>query len=226
MAGVSDFNSIEARGDQRLQSLMAACIPGVRPYRERSSFVRNGDRVNERKLVLRYECRTGSTEIPRERVPKIVDDSTSHQRARDVRASERSPGRLLQHFGECDWYPEGVQLLDDALATGVSHRAELGQPLLEPLQSRQVQREKMDLMVVEKRAQLHRRNDSDAEPIAGFSRGEHAIDRIVVSERDRAQPAPGRCFDYTLGWKYPIRSGGVSMQVDEPRPPRRCGHFS
>jgi hypothetical protein len=89
-----------------------------------------------------------------------------------------------------------------------------------------VERKEMDFVLIEKCAQFDCGNHSDAKSLSGLLRGDDTVDRIVVSQRDRAQPAFRRGFDYALRWKYPVRRGGVSVQVDEPRPPRRCGHFS
>jgi len=90
---------------------------------------------------------------------------------------------LTKNFVECDLDAKSVQLLDDILRALVAQRAELRQPALERLDTSEVQREEMDLVIVLKRAQLTTGDDADAESITRLPRCCNPGDAVVVGER-------------------------------------------
>ena len=82
----------------------------------------------------------------------------------------------------------------------------------------------MHFVVIEKGAQLDGRDYPDPKPLPGVTRRGYTAHGVVVGEGDGIEPAAGGGLDYLLWWKYPVRRGGVSVQVDEPRPSRRTAH--
>lgn len=90
----------------------------------------------------------------------------------------------------------------------------------------EMQREQVDLVIVLKCAQLAARNDAYPQPFARRSRGGNSVDRIVVGEGERREPAPLGSFDYAFGGKNSIRRSRVGMQVDVGRPARIRAHRS
>ena len=90
----------------------------------------------------------------------------------------------------------------------------------------EMQREQVDLVIILKRAQLATRDDAYSQPLTSRFRGGNSVDRIVVGEGERREPAPLRGFDYALGGENSVRRRRVGMQVDVGRPARIRAHRS
>lgn len=105
-------------------------------------------------------------------------------------------------------------------------RAQLAESLLQCIEMGQMQCEQVDLVIVLKRTQLAAGDDPYPQPLTRRPRGGNAVDRIVIGEGQRGEPAPLGSFDYALGGKNSIRRGRVGMQVDVGRPARIRAHRS
>ena len=92
------FHSVEAGGNERLESLAIATIARMRPDRERPGCVRDGDRILERESRLRDERTARGAEVSHECVAEIMNHAARDERTRHVWTSHRAPIRLLQHF--------------------------------------------------------------------------------------------------------------------------------
>src|SRR2546423_6661035 len=114
VARVSDFQPVEARRNQRLQAFPSASLTGMRPDRQTTGLVGDGNRVLDRQSSLRYERGAGVSQISHERIPKIVNDAARNEGARYVRPADRAAIRLLKNFVQREPDAKGIQLFDDA----------------------------------------------------------------------------------------------------------------
>ena len=90
----------------------------------------------------------------------------------------------------------------------------------------QVERQKVDFMVIMKRAQLHSCNHTNAEPLPSRARGCNSVHRIVIGERYGCEAAALRRVDNSLRREGTVRRCRMCVQVDEPRPARIIPHRS
>ena len=220
-----NLDSVESRGDQGLQSLASSKIAGVCPDRQRTSLVRDRDRILDRKLVLRHERAAVAAEVSHERIAEIVNHAARDEGTSDVGTADGPAVCLSENFVEGDWYSERVQLVYDLLGAGEALGAQIQQALLESLQVRQVKREHVNFVIILEGAELDARNHADAEPVTRRTRRRNSADRVVVGQRNGLEAAARRSFDYLLWWENAVGGGGVGMQVDERRPARLGAHF-
>ena len=84
----------------------------------------------------------------------------------------------------------------------------------------------MDFVVIMKRAQLHSRDHTNAEPLPSCARNCHSVHRIVIGERYGCEPAAMRRVDHSFRRDGTVRRSRMCVQVDEPRPARIVAHRS
>ena len=87
-----------------------------------------------------------------------------------------------------------------------------------------MEREQVYFVVPVERAQLDAGDHTDACPLCCLAGCTDAVDSVVISERERGQPAALGGLDYSLGREGAVRGGRVSVQVDERRPARIRAH--
>lgn len=223
---MSDLDSVESRGNQRLETIPASAVGGVRPDGEGARLVRDRDRVFDRKLVLWDESAPVVPEIRHERVAEIVHHAAGNERARNVGATDCSTVCLCQHFVERNRYPQCVQLFDYLRGAREAHQAQLRQSLLQGVEFRQMERQQMYFVVLVERAELYSGNYANSQTLPGLAGNGHSRDRIVVSEGERLEATALGGLDYLFWWENAVRGGRMGMQVDERRPARLCAHFA
>ena len=69
-------------------------------------------------------------------------------------------------------------------------------------------------------AEFHAWHDLDPDVLAGVDRFLHAVDRVVIGQRERGQAAPGRLADEVGRGEQAVGYGAVGVQVDAVR--HRC----
>lgn len=205
MTWMPHLDAIESGRDETLESLAPPTLAGMCPDREPTGFVRDADRFLDRESRPGYERCRSAAEVSHERVAEILNEAPRYERTGDVGSANRATVRLLQYLVQGDGNLECIELLDDQLGAHVALRAEVTEPRFQGLQVREVQRQQMDFMIVLKGAQLGTGNDPHSETLACRARRGNTIDRVVVSERDRAESAFLGGFDYSLRRERTIR---------------------
>jgi hypothetical protein len=221
-----DFHTVEARGDKRLETLSPAAIARVSPDRDCPRRVCDRDRVLDGKFVLWNERAAFGAKVPGKRVAKISHHPTGNHRPRDVRAANRSSVRLLEHFVHRDGNAKLVESVYYSSSARVARDSEIGQPLLQWPELRQVKGEQVNLMFLVVGAQLHSRYHANPGALGSLARGTNAIDGVVIGECEGRQTAALRCRNYALGGECAVRGGRMGMEVDERRPASRGRHRS
>ena len=161
------LDAVETSLDQRLQPISSPAIAGVSPDRERAGFVREANRILDRKACLRYESGASRAKVSHESISKIVDDAPRYQRSRHVRSADRAAVCLNQNFVEGYLDAKRVQFLDNFLRPRESQGPQLAEPLLECVQLRHMQRQHMNFVVVEEGAQLDARYHPHPKTLTG-----------------------------------------------------------
>ena len=219
---MSYFETIQSGGDQRLDPVAPASFAGMRPNGQCSRFVRDCDRIFDRKALLRDKRTRSSPQISHECVVKVVHYAARDQCTRDVRTADCPAIGLLKNFVQRERNSNDVELVHDLLCACVAQRTQLAEPLFQSLQLGEVQRQDVDFVLVKECTELHSCDYSNSKSGAGRPRRLDSPDSIMVSERQRGETAPLRGFDDLLGGKNAVRCGRMGMQVDERRPaPRR-----
>jgi hypothetical protein len=177
-------------------------------------------------MLLRHERTSGTAEISRERVTKIVHHAACNQCARDVRTADGAAVGLLKDLVNRENDAECIEFFDDLLGADVSRRTELAESPLERLEMGQVERQKMHFVAIMERAQLYSSNHSNAKSLPSDARGCHSVHCIVIGERDGREAAAFRRVDHSLRREGTVRRCRMCVQVDEPRPARIVAHRS
>jgi hypothetical protein len=140
-----------------------------------------------------------------------------------VRATDRASRRLLEHVRDRDAHAELVEPLHDALGARATHVAEANEPRFELPRIRQVQSEDVRFDVAFDRAQLNAGNYANADRRTGVGRFGHAVDRIVIGQRDGGETdAPGFLHHVSRRARA-VGRRGVNVQVDLGGRVRRGG---
>ena len=84
----------------------------------------------------------------------------------------------------------------------------------------------MDLVVFLEGAQLHSGDYSDAQALTGNTRRWYSINGVVIRQCQGGKATALGRLDYSFGSEGTVRSGRVSVQVDERRPARIRTHRS
>ena len=227
LAGVArmlNLDSVESGRHERLQTLPAPTVLRVRPDCNRAGLVRDRNRIADGERIFGHERAPIGAEVPHECLTEVWDDAARNQGARYVWPADGAAVRLLKNFIERERNSERVQLLHDFLCSDVARRPKLRQSLLQNVKVGEVEREQMYFAVIVECAQLYPGNQTDARPVCRQSGRADAVYRVVISERQRHQPAALGRLDYALGREKAVRGGRVGMQVDERRPARLCAH--
>jgi hypothetical protein len=82
----------------------------------------------------------------------------------------------------------------------------------------------MYFAIVVECAQLNAGYHTDSRLLGRLASGANPIDRVVIRQRYRGQPALLGGLDHLFGRESAVRGGRVGMQVDERRPTRLCAH--
>lgn len=223
---MSYLEAIQSSGDQRLESVTPASLTGMRPNGQCSSFVRDCDRIFDRKALLGNKCTRSCAQISHECVAKVMHCTSGDQRARDVRTTDGAAIGLLKNFVQSERNSKDVELAYDLLCTRVAQGPQFTKAPLQGVEVRKVQRQDMDFVLVVKCTEFHSSDYSNSEYLTGSARRVDSADRIMIGECKRGETAALRGLDYLLGGKNAVGCSRVSMQVDERRPARISAHCS
>jgi len=223
---VSYFETIQSSRDQRLDPVAPPSFAGMRPNGQCSRFVRDCNRIFDRKALPCDKRTRSSAQISHECIAKVVHDTARDQRTRDVRTANRPAIGLPKNFVQRDRNSENVELVHDLPCTCVAQGTQLTKALFQSLEVREMKCQDMDFVLVVKCTKLHSGDHSNSESLAGPARRVDSANRIMIGECKRRQTAALRGLDYLLGWKNAVGCSRVGMQVDERRPARIRAHCS
>ena len=201
---MSYFETIQSRGDQRLDPVAPASFTGMRPNGQCSRFVRDCNRIFDRKALPCDKRTRSSAQISHECIAKVVHYAARDQCTSDVRTADRPAIGLLKNFVQRDGNSKNVELVHDLPCACVAQGAQLTKALFQGLEVREVKRQDMDFVLVVKCTKLHSGNHSNSESLAGLARCVDSANRIMIGECKRRETAALRSLDYLLGWKNAI----------------------
>ena len=214
VARVSNLDAVDAVRDEHRDSLASSRMRGMREDSEAPSPMNEPNRVRHREAFLRDVRGTTIAEVPIERVSEIDRPPLGDHGTRNVWTSDRAASGLLHHRLEIDPYAELVETRDDSRRAVPAHLPKPHKLGLERPGVGQMQTENVRFAVAFHGAELDARDDAHAELGAGGRCFRDAVDRVVISERDRGQPDSLRFADDVGRRSRPVGRCGMRMQVD------------
>jgi hypothetical protein len=214
VTGMPYLDSIEAHVDERLEPFAPTVRPGMRPHSDRARRVRESDCFANFEALLLNETRSSCSKEAIERFARVAYVSAANQRARNMRATNRSARRFFHHCIQLDVHSEPAKSLDNVLRANFTRVAKRRQLRLENVAPRYVQREQMNLASTIVRTKLGTSDDSNPEWLSGQLCFTQSAECVVVGEGDRRETCLARRLDDSRGRKRAIGRSRVHVQVD------------
>jgi hypothetical protein len=214
MTGMPHLDSIEAHVDERLEPFAPAVRPRMRPHGDRARGMREGDCFANFKALLLNETWSSCAEEAIERFARISYVSTANQRARNMRATNRSARCFFHYCIQLDVHAEPAKSLDDVLGANFARVAKRRQLRFENVASRYMQREQMNLACTIVCTELRTGDDSNPEWLGGKLCFTQSAECVVVGECDRGETRLACCLDDGRGRKRTVGRSRVHVQVD------------
>jgi len=222
------LDAVETQFGVRLDTLAASLLTRMRPDRESSRSVSDGNCLGNFESRLGNESRLSGAKKSIERLTRISNVTAFDQGARYMRPADGAAACLLHYRLESHIDPKPSEPLHNILRAHFTLVAKVHELFFELVGLRYVQREQMNLTRAIMRAQLHTADDANSERGCRKLGLLQSGQCIVIRESDRCESRCSRRIDYRRRRERSIRRGRVHVQIDlagRPSGLPRANHF-